>query len=119
MVSFLIRILGNALALYLAFLLVPGFVITGTGTPLIEHYALAGLVLALLNMIVKPVLKLLASPLILLTFGLFTIVINALMLWAVDYSFDFINIESLTALVWATILISVVNLIVSVFAKIV
>ena len=115
MVSFIIRILGNVLALYLAVLLVPGFIINGS----IQEYALAGVVLALLNLIVRPILKAITFPLILLTLGLFTLVINALILWAVDYAFTFVTIESLVALVWATIVVSIVNLVVSFFTKII
>lgn len=109
MLSFIIRILGNALALYAAFNLVPGFVVAGS----IEQYLIAGFVLALLNMIVKPVIKLISFPLILLTLGLFTIVINALMIWLLDYLVTFVAIESLFALFAVTVIVSVVNIIVS------
>ena len=115
MVSIIIRILGNALALYAAVWLVPGVEVLGG----IEQYILAGVVLGLLNTTVRPVLKVLSMPLIILTLGLFAIVINALMLWATDYLVDFVVIQDITALVWATIIISIVNVIVSIFAKIV
>ncbi|HZZ99187.1 MAG TPA: phage holin family protein [Candidatus Paceibacterota bacterium] len=115
MISFLVRIFGNALALFAAFLLVPGFLVTGG----IEQYVLAGLVLAILNMIVKPILKIITFPVIILTLGIFTIVINALILSFVDYLFTTVTIEGLVALVWATIVVSIVNFIVSLFSKIV
>lgn len=109
MVRFIIRILGNALALYAAFYLVPGFVVAGS----IEQYLIAGFVLAILNMIVKPVIKLISFPLILLTLGLFTIVINALIIWLLDYLVTFVTIESLFALFAVTVIVSIVNVIVS------
>src|SRR5207247_7856912 len=115
MVSFIIRILGNTLALYVAYLLVPGFIITGG----IEQFALAGITLALLNMTVRPILKAISFPLIILTLGLFSLVINALILWGVDYLFNFVTIQNLAALAWATIVVTVVNAAVSMFRKLI
>ena len=113
MIGFILRIVGNILALYAAFYFVPGFSFTGG----IKEYAIAGVVLGLLNMIVRPVLKLISMPVIILTLGLFAIVINALILWAVDYIFDFVTISDIMALVWATIVIGIVNMVVSALTK--
>jgi|SRR3989338_2549304 len=113
MIGFLLRILGSSLALYTASWLVVGFGFTGG----IKEYAIAGIVMGFLNVIVRPVLKLISFPIIILTLGLFTIVINALILWLVDYIFDFITINNIMALVWATIVIFVVNMIVSAITK--
>ncbi|MEK7217538.1 MAG: phage holin family protein [Patescibacteria group bacterium] len=113
MLRFIIRILGNAVALYVAFLIVPGFLVSGSW----EQYLIAGLILALLNMLVRPVLKVISFPLILLTLGLFTFIINILMLWILDYLVSFVAIESLIALIWTTIIVSIVNLFFSMIAK--
>ena len=115
MIGFLTRILGNSLALYAAAYLVPGFVVSGGA----REYLLAGVLLGILNFAIKPILKVISTPLIILTLGLWTIVINALMLWAVDHVFDFIMVQDLTALVWATIVISVVNIFISAIAKVI
>ncbi len=115
MISFIIRILGNSLALYAATYLVPGFLINGG----IKEYLLAGVLLGILNFFIKPILKVVSMPLILLTLGLWTIVLNALLLWAVDYVFDFVLVQNLTALVWATIIIAIVNVFVSATTKII
>ena|SRR3990167_7653753 len=115
MMGFLIRILGNSVALYAAYYFVSGFVIVGG----IKEYLLAGILLGLLNRVVKPPFKLLTMPLIILTLGLFLMVINALMLWLVDYAFDFVTIESITALVWATMIVAFVNAIIAGFSKII
>lgn len=115
MISFIIRILGNGLALYIANLLVPGFVVTGG----IKEYLIAGILLGFLNLLVRPILKLVSMPLIIITLGLFTIVINGLILWIVDYIFDFVTIESLMALLWAVIIIGIINLLISAVAKII
>jgi len=76
----LLRLVINALALYVAI-----------GTGLIQGiqaqntqwwaYLLLGLIFALVNALVRPLLKLLTCPLILLTLGLFTLVINAALFW--------------------------------------
>ncbi len=115
MIGFLIRILGNSIALYAAYYFVTGFIINGG----IKEFLLAGILLGLLNKIVKPPIKLLTMPLIILTLGLFLVVINALMLWLVDYAFDFVIIESVTALVWATIITAIVNAVINLFSKII
>lgn len=113
MLGFFIRILGNSLALYTAYWLVPGFDFSGGW----KEFLLAGVVLGLLNMIVKPILKFISFPVIILTLGLFTIVINALILWLVDYIFDFVQIGDIVNLVWATIVVGIVNMIISALTK--
>ena len=114
MVSFVLRILGNSVALYAASWFVAGFGFSGG----IKEYAMAGAVLGLLNMTVKPILKTISLPAIILTLGLFTLVINALLLWIVDYIFDFVTISDIVSLVWATIVVGIVNIIVSAIVKI-
>jgi len=74
---FLLRLLATAAALWIATQIVSGVEHTGPWTSLL----LVALVFGLLNAVVRPILKLLTCPLILLTLGLFTFVINALMLW--------------------------------------
>ena len=113
MVSFLLRMSGNILAIYTAAYLMPGFVFNGG----LKEYAIAGVFLGLLNVIVKPIVKMISMPLIILTLGLFTLVINALILWTVDYIFDFITIVDVLALIWATITIVAVNIIISGITK--
>jgi putative membrane protein len=75
-----LRIAINAVAIYAA---------VGTGwIPGIEAqntswwaFAILGLILAPVNLLVKPILKLLTCPLILITLGLFTLVINGVVFW--------------------------------------
>ena len=97
----------------MAYYFVPGFVVNGSW----KEYLLAGAFLGLLNLIVKPILKAISMPLIILTLGLFTLVINGLLLWTVDYIFDFISIRDTATLLYAIIIITVVNLFVSASAK--
>jgi putative membrane protein len=77
-VKLLIRWAINALALFAAAWIVPGIVIDDGGGWLV--YAAMAIILSLLNALVRPLLKLLTCPLILLTLGLFTLVIDAITL---------------------------------------
>lgn len=74
---FLIRLLISAAALWVATKIVPG--VSYSGEPI--YLILVALVFGLLNALVRPVLALLTCPLLILTLGLFTFVINALVLW--------------------------------------
>ncbi len=103
---FLTKVLVSALAVYAADYFLAGFAVSDG----IRGYLVAGLVLGALNTFIRPILKLLALPLIMLTFGFFTFVINAGILWFVAEALDRVVISGLWPLVWATIIISVVNM---------
>ena len=74
--TFALRLLVNAAALWVATRLVSGVGFTGDAVTLFG----VALVFSVVNAIVKPVTKVLTFPLIILTLGLFLLVINALML---------------------------------------
>jgi putative membrane protein len=76
-VGFLIRLLVNAAALWVATRVVPGVTYDGDWLPFLG----VALVFGVVNAFVRPVAKLLTFPIILLTLGIFMFVINALMLW--------------------------------------
>lgn len=76
MIKFFIRWLINAVALYAAVWVVPGIDYLGDWTGILW----LALIIGLLNALVRPLLKFLTCPLIILTLGLFTIVINTGML---------------------------------------
>ena len=74
MKRFLLRLLVNALALYAAVQIVPGV------HPQSRHwyaYLWLALIFGVVNALLRPLLKLLTCPLIILTLGLFTLIINA------------------------------------------
>lgn len=74
----LIRWLVTAIALGVAVAIVPGIHVDGDG-PL---YVLGtAVILGLVNAVVRPILRFLSCPLVLLTLGLFLLVINAFTLW--------------------------------------
>jgi putative membrane protein len=76
MKHFLLTWLGTAIALLITAKIVPGFIIKTFVAALV-----AAIIIGLVNAIVRPILKILAFPITLITFGLFTFVINALTLW--------------------------------------
>ncbi|MCX6719889.1 MAG: phage holin family protein, partial [Candidatus Staskawiczbacteria bacterium] len=74
-----------------------------------------GIVLGLLNYFLKPILKTLALPLEIVTLGLFTIVINMLLLWLLDKMFDELYIPLFTPLFYTTVIIWGLNIIIGFF----
>lgn len=86
--------------------LVPGFSVNGGW----KGYVISALVLMLLNLLIKPVLKLLTLPLIIISLGLFGLVINGIILWLASQFTSYIVIADLVALLWATLVITVVGL---------
>lgn len=77
MTKFILRLLINAIALYLAVLIVPGI---DLGTNMVSLIWLA-LIFGIVNALFRPLLKFLTCPLIILTLGLFTLVINTFLFW--------------------------------------
>ncbi len=76
-VKLLLRLLINAAALWVAVRIVPGIVYHGGPLPLLG----VALVFGLVNSFVKPIVQLFSLPFVVLTLGLFLLVVNALMLW--------------------------------------
>ncbi|HEU4800672.1 MAG TPA: phage holin family protein [Gemmatimonadales bacterium] len=74
--TFLVRLLVNTAALFVAAWLVPGIRHDGS----LLNLLIVALLFGLVNSLLRPLLTLLTCPLILLTLGLFSLVINALML---------------------------------------
>jgi putative membrane protein len=74
---FLIRLLVNAAALWVATRLVPGVSFDGGALPFLG----VALVFGVINAFIRPVLKVLTFPLIIVTLGIFALVVNGLMLW--------------------------------------
>ena len=76
----LVRIALNGLGLWAAAQLLPGIHYEGG----LLYLLLAGFVLGAVNLLVKPLVTILSLPFVVLTLGLFFIVINGLMVWLVD-----------------------------------
>jgi len=78
----LIRWVVSGLALFVAAWLVPGIHVEKNSWTL---FAVMAVILGLVNAILRPLLKLLSCPLVILTLGLFLLVINGLTLWLASY----------------------------------
>jgi putative membrane protein len=88
MTKFILRWAINAIALYLAVLILPGRIDLTSGLVSILWLAL---IFGLVNALFRPLINLLTCPLIILTLGLFTLVINTFMFWLtsiIGQSFD-------------------------------
>lgn len=85
--TFILRVLINALAIWLATLVVGGLDVVGGDDTTATVFVFLGvaLVFGLVNAVVKPIVKLFALPLYILTLGLFTLVVNAAMLALVGW----------------------------------
>lgn len=75
--SFLVRLLVNAAALWVATRVVPGVDYTGDVLPFLG----VALVFGIVNAFIRPAAKVLTFPLIIVTLGIFALVVNGLMLW--------------------------------------
>ena len=72
---------------------------------------LATLLLGILNVFVRPILMLFSLPLLIVTLGLFTFVINALLLYLVGYLLAGFEVRSFGAAFWGGLVITIVSLI--------
>lgn len=112
------QVAAAALGLWLAKLFIPGVKVALLpssnffGASITEQwqiFLLLGIILGLLNFFVKPVLKVLALPLELITLGLFSIVISMAMIFAVDLIFKELTIPLFFPLFLASIVIWALN----------
>jgi putative membrane protein len=100
----LLRILWNALGLLLIAEFVPGIIVN-------DFYAalIAAVILGILNVVVRPVLILLTLPITILTLGLFTLIINAvLFLFAASFLEGF-AVESFWYALFGSLLMSIIS----------
>ncbi|MDA1329869.1 MAG: phage holin family protein [Chloroflexi bacterium] len=107
----ILRLAINAVALYAAIALVPGL---QAENPNWVAYIWMALIFGLVNALVRPILKLLTCPLILLTLGLFTLVINTVMLYITSYVGEFFGVGLSISDFWAAFLGALVISVISV-----
>jgi len=114
---FLVRLLVNAAALWVATRLVPGVSYDGGALPLLG----VALVFGVVNAFLRPVAKILTFPLILLTLGIFALVINGLMLWltsslssALGLGF---HVSGFWAAFWGGLVVSIVSTMLSMLIR--
>ena len=108
MAGIVLRTLITMLGLYLASVIVPGVNIEGTGS-----FILAGLLLALVNGCVRPVVFVLTLPLTIVTLGLFIFVLNAAMFGLVAAFLDNFSVAGFWSAIFGAIIVSITSTIAS------
>ena len=113
--AFLTRLIVNALALWVATKLVPGVTYSGDVLPFLA----VALVFGVVNATLRPVLKILTFPIILVTLGLFALVINGLMLLLTSSLSDALglvfHVRGFGAAFWGALVVSIVSMLLSIF----
>ncbi|MFC2171694.1 phage holin family protein [Acidobacteriota bacterium] len=118
MKRFIIHLVINALALFAAIRLVPGIRADDTGFWAIVALAL---IFGIVNALIRPVLKFLTCPLIILTLGLFLFVLNTFLFYLTGRIGSIFEVGFTVTSIWSAFLgalvVSVVNLILGLFFK--
>ncbi|MEQ4519141.1 phage holin family protein [Pseudarthrobacter sp. B907] len=131
--SLSVRVIVNALALWIASWILPGMDISTTATTgavansgvtqgtdtigIILAYLFIGLIFGLVNALVKPLVSLLSLPITILTLGLFTIVINAAMLYLTSWLSSYTPVHfTIDSFFWTAVLAAIIITVVSLVA---
>ena len=107
MVVFLLHLLLTAALLLVVANVVRGVVVKGFGSALIGAF-----LLGIVNALVRPVMVFLTFPLTIVTFGLFLLVINALMLWLVAAFVPGIRVNGFGAAFFGSLLLTILNVLI-------
>jgi putative membrane protein len=108
----LIRLVVNAVALIAVAYVVPGIHVGGFFGALI-----AALILGIVNAVLRPILVVLSLPLELVTLGLFTLVINALLFWLVGALHVGLSVDGFWPAFWGAIVMAIVSWLLSLFTR--
>jgi putative membrane protein len=117
---FLIRVLFNAAALGIATLLFSGISLTGgSDQEKVLTVLLVALIFGVVNAIAKPLFRIVTIPIILLTLGIFLLVINALLLMFTSWLAGVFglgwHVDGFWTALWGSIVISIVSFILNAF----
>ena len=108
----LFRFIFLTLAVLAADYIVPGITLDNIATA-----AIAGAILTVIQIIVKPIVKILTLPITLITLGLFLIVLNALFFWFVSGLVPGMEVETFVAAILGSLIVSVLNWFADKFGK--
>jgi putative membrane protein len=114
MKNFVVKTIANAGALAVAVWLLDKITLTGDSTgKKVGTLIIVALIFGVVNFLVKPIVKLFSLPLVILTLGLFTLVVNALMLlltsWVADKLDLSFHVEGFWTAVLGGLIISIVS----------
>lgn len=108
--GFLVRLLINALGLYLADALLAGFTVAGTGSLVV-----AALLLGLVNAVIRPILIILTLPITLVTLGFFLLIVNGISLALVAWLVPGVTVAGIWSATIAALVVSVTGWLTSMF----
>jgi putative membrane protein len=112
----------NAVAVWIATLIVPGVDVTtdSTGKKILT-LVVVGAILGLINATIKPIVQLLSLPLTVLTLGVFALVVNGLLFWLVSAISSGLgapfHVDGFWAGFWGALVVSVVSFLLSIVVK--
>jgi putative membrane protein len=117
MIKLLLRVVINAVAIWVATYIVPGLTLTGD----VLSWLVVAIIFGLVNALIRPIVQLLTLPISVVTLGLFSLVINALMLMLTGWLTQFLVIEGplfgfIPALL-GSVIISIVSTVLNWFLK--
>lgn len=102
--ALLINILIGGIAVFVTSYLLPGVTVENFGIAI-----LVGIVLGVVNAVIKPILLFLTFPITLITLGLFTFVINALMILLVDALVDGFSVQNFWIALFFSLILSFIS----------
>ena len=105
MLRIILSLISNAVAIIATEYLVVGFEATDDYV----SFAIVVILFAIANSFLLPMLRFIFKPLSWLTLGIFPVLLNGLMIYAVDFFSDGITISGLMPLLWATLIIGMIN----------
>lgn len=120
--NFIIRILGAAVAFWVAMQLLPGITINAEGSKYWGTLLIVALIFGVINAIIKPIVEGLSCLFVILTLGLFLLVINAGMLLLTSWVAGELNVpfhvdNFYPSAFWGAIIVSVVTWVIGLFAR--
>jgi putative membrane protein len=131
--SFIVRVLINGLALWIASWILPGLDISTSATTeavantgvtqgtetigIILAYLFIGLIFGVVNAFVRPLVSFLSLPITILTLGLFTVVINAAMLYLTSWLSSYTPVHfTIDSFFWTAVLAAIIITLISLVA---
>ncbi len=105
--NFVIRVIVNALALQAAAWFIPGIQLSGG----FGDVMLVALLFGLVNALLKPIVFLFSLPFVILTLGLFALVVNGVMLWVTAGLTTHLAVSGLLSAILGSIVISLVTMV--------
>jgi len=105
-IGHLIRLfIGNIIALGVSDYFLTGFTVEGG----ITGFVTVAIFLTLITFFIRPVLRFIFTPLIIITLGLFSLILNAIILYALDFFSLNLIIDGLSSLIYGTLIITAIT----------